>query len=265
MRKYAPKDNVQKKSYYTDRFRVADRIPEDAYETCEISTKEIEQLSKQITIEKAYMQRGGLIIIVNSNDNVAALKVLKEELGYNQLSEMSAIDYIASRGGFEIFYQLLSMSKAKRVRVKCFIKEKDTIESVTKLYSSANWAEREMFDMFGVKVNNHPMLKRIMMPEDWIGHPLRKTYPLHGDEHSAWYEVDKIFGKEAREIIGPELRDAAFIDRYDTERFARIGKEVGYGMPYSETDTPIKYQEDDRPLLVEKFDPSVSTEASRER
>jgi NADH-quinone oxidoreductase subunit C len=216
-------------------------------------------------IEKAYIQRGQLIIIVAPSDAYATLKILKEELGYNQLSEMSAIDYLAKLGGFEVFYQLLSMSKAKRVRVKCTIKEDEKIESVSKLYSSANWAEREMYDLLGVKVNNHPMLKRIMLPDDWIGHPLRKTYPLQGDEHAHWYEVDKIYGKEARDIIGPELRDAAFIDRHDTQRFSRIGKEVGFGMPYSETDTPIKYQEDERPLLIDKFDPAASTEASRER
>ena len=265
MRKYSPKDNVQKQAYYTDRFRVADRIPEDAVDTCEVSAKEVAELSKHIAIEKAYIQRGQLIIIVNANDNIAALKTLKEELGYNQLSEMSAIDYVASRGGFEVFYQLLSMSKAKRVRVKCFVKDGEKVESVTSLYNSANWAEREMFDLLGVGVNNHPMLKRIMMPEDWTGHPLRKTYPLQGDENAQWYEIDKIYGKENREAMGAELRDGAFIDRYDTHRFARIGKEVGFGEPYSEEKTPIQYQEENRPPLVEKFDPSVCTEASRER
>ncbi len=104
-----------------------------------------------------------------------------------------------------------------------------------------------------------------MLPDDWVGHPLRKTYPLQGDEFASWYEVDKIYGKEAREIIGAELRDAAFIDRYDTERFARLGKEVGYGEEYKETTTEIAYQEGDRPLLIEKFDPSESTLADRER
>jgi NADH-quinone oxidoreductase subunit C len=264
MRKYTPKDNVQKQSYYTDRFRAPDRIPEDAVDACEVSAKEVEELTKAVKVEKAYIQRGQLIVIVDAKDAFSAVKSFKTQ-GYAQLSEMSAIDYIAQKGGFEIFYQLLSLSKAKRVRVKCFIKDGDKIESVTQLYNSANWAEREMYDLFGIVVNNHPLLKRIMMPEDWTGHPLRKSYPLQGDENASWYEVDKIYGKEAREIIGEELRDAAYVDRYDTTRFARIGKEVGLGMPYSETETPIKYQESDRPPLIEKFDPSVCTEASRDR
>lgn len=265
MRKYTAKENVQKQSYYSDRFRVPDKIPEDSVEGCEVSAAEVAEISKHVAVEKAYIQRGQLVVIVNAKDIVETLKVFKENLSYNQLSEMSAIDYLSARGGFEVFYQLLSMSKAKRVRVKCFVKENEKVESVTSLYNSANWAEREMYDLLGVGVNNHPMLKRIMMPDDWTGHPLRKTYPLHGDENAQWYEIDKIYGKENREAMGAELRDAAYIDRYDTHRFARIGKEVGFGMPYAENETPVVYQEDDRPLMVEKFDPETSTEASRDR
>ncbi len=266
MRKYTPKDNVQKQSYYTDRFRAPDVLPKDSVEDDAIYAKDVEALKAAFDVKEAYLQRGQLIVIVDSATNVEVIKFFKEKLAYNQLSEMSAIDFVAQRGGFEIFYQLLSMSKRKRVRVKCFIKDGENIESVSSIYSSANWAEREMYDMFGIQVNNHPMLKRILLPDDWVGHPLRKTYPLQGDEFASWYEVDKVYGKEAREIIGPELRDAAFIDRYDTERFARLGKEVGYGEEYKESKTEIVYQEDNRPLLIEKFDPSkASTLADRER
>jgi len=68
-------------------------------------------------------------------------------------------------------------------------------------------------------------MKRIIMPDDWEGNPLLKTYPLQGDEFASWYEVDKIFGKDAREAIGPEIRDQAQVDRYDTKRSA---KKLGY-------------------------------------
>jgi NADH-quinone oxidoreductase subunit C len=154
---------------------------------------------------------------------------------------------LAARGGFEIVYELLSTSKRKRMRVKTFVQEDEAIESVNPIFRMADWSEREMYDMYGVKVNNHPLLKRILMPDDWVGHPLRKSYPLQGDEVASWYEVDKIFGKEARDIIGPELRDSACVDRYDTNRFARLGHEVSKGVPISkgnEPDTPIRYQED---------------------
>jgi len=193
-------------------------------------------------------------------DNFGVIELMKNELDYNQLSELSAIDWLAQEGKFEIFYQMLSMSKRKRIRVKCKIGEKESIQSVEKLFRSADWSEREMYDMFGVVVNNHPFMKRILMPDDWEGFPLRKTYPLQGDEFAQWYEVDKIFGKEAREIIGPENRDPARVDRYDTERFARLGHEVPRGADISqgEPDTPLVYQEEGGVFLIQKFDAEKS-------
>jgi NADH-quinone oxidoreductase subunit C len=150
---------------------------------------------------------------------------------------------------------MLSMNKRKRVRIKMYIKENQAIESVEKLFRSADWSEREMYDMFGIEVNNHPFLKRILMPYDWKGWPLRKTYPLQGDEFAQWYEVDKIYGKEARDIIGPELRDTARIDRYDSERFARLGHEVPKGAPVSDEDpqNPQEYQEEGGVFMIKKL------------
>ncbi len=252
MRPYRPKDNVQKKSYYTDRFWVAPKIPEEPVED-EIFKSDLASLKKAVEPKKAYIQRGQLVIIIDAKDNFTTLKHLKEECGYEILSEMSAIDYLAQDGEFEIFYQLLAMSKRRRVRVKCRIKEHEAIESVEPLFRSADWSEREMYDMFGIKVNNHPYLKRILMPEDWVGYPLRKTYPLHGDEAAQWYEVDKIFGKEYREIIGPEQRDAAYISTTDTCNFARIKHEVPRCADPNSEPEKIETFNEDAPL-VETFD-----------
>jgi NADH-quinone oxidoreductase subunit C len=164
----------------------------------------------------------------------------------------TAPDFIASTtvfvedGEFEIFYQMLNPDEAKRVRVVCRLKEGEAIESIVPLFKMANFAEREMFDMFGIKVNNHPFLKRIIMPDDWEGHPLLKTYPVEGDEFASWYEVDKIFGKEYRDIVGPENRDPARIDRYDSQRFSRVGYEVPFGAEIdkeNEKENPIEYSE----------------------
>ncbi|MFA6629697.1 MAG: NADH-quinone oxidoreductase subunit C [Sulfuricurvum sp.] len=260
MRAYTPKDDVQKKPYYTDRYWVAPQVAKSNVNEDAVFAADLEAIRAKFDVLDAYIQVGQMVVVINAADNFDVIKLMKDELDYNQLSEMSAIDWLATEGKFEIFYQMLSMSKRKRVRVKCKIDEKESIESVEKLFRSADWSEREMYDMFGVVVNNHPYMKRILMPDDWEGFPLRKTYPLQGDEFAQWYEVDKLFGKEARDIIGPENRDPARVDRYDTERFARLGHEVPRGADISqgEPDTPLCYQESDGVFLIEKFDAEKS-------
>lgn len=242
MRKYVPKDNVQGKSYYTDRFWVAPRVPRENVEDEHFTTvvKALGNMAKE-----SYVEIGQLVVHIDPTQNVKVIKILKEKCGYTQCSEQSAVDYLAQDGEFELFYQLLNITEAKRVRVICRIKDGEAIESIESIYKSANFAEREMYDMFGIKVNNHPFLKRIIMPDDWEGHPLLKTYPLIGDEFASWYEVDKIFGKEYRDIIGPENRDPAKVDRYDTKRFSRVGYEVPFGTDISEGETKsdIEYSE----------------------
>jgi NADH-quinone oxidoreductase subunit C len=232
MRKYVPKDNVQAKSYYTDRFWVAPRVARVVVEEESHFADVVKALGK--LSKDSYVEIGQLVVHIEATTNVEVMTILKETCGYTQCSEQSAVDYLAQDGEFELFYQLLNITEAKRVRVVCRIKEGQAIESIHSLYKSANFAEREMFDMFGIKVNNHPFLKRILMPDDWEGHPLLKTYPLQGDEFASWYEVDKSFRKEYRDVIGPENRDASRIDRYDTKRFSRVGYEVPFDADISE-------------------------------
>ncbi|SFV60138.1 NADH-ubiquinone oxidoreductase chain C [hydrothermal vent metagenome] len=243
MRKYTPKDNVQGKSYYTDRFWVAPRVPRMEVEEGSHFANVLKALGKKA--KETYIEIGTLVVHIDAKKNLEIIKILKEKCGYTQCSEQSAVDYLANDGEFELFYQLLNITEAKRIRVVCRLKKGAAIESITPLFKSANFAEREMFDMFGIYVNNHPFLKRILMPDDWHGHPLLKTYPLHGDEAASWYEVDKIFGKEYRDVIGPENRDPSRIDRYDTKRFSRVGYEVPFGADISEgeKENPIEYSE----------------------
>ena len=260
MRAYAPKDNVQKKAYYTDRFYKSPQVAKSAPESDEVFSADLEAIKAKFEVLEAYIQVEQLVVYINAKDNYGVLELMRDELGYSQLSEMSAIDFLADRGGFEIFYQMLSMAKRKRIRIKTFIKNGQAINSVEKLFRSADWSEREMFDMFGIEANGHPFMKRILMPYDWQGYPLLKTYPLEGDEFAAWYEVDKIYGKEARETIGPEIRDTSRIDRYDSERFARLGHEVPKGTEIT-GDEPVNeqaYQEDGGVFLIKKFDKESS-------
>ena len=268
MRKYSPKDDVQAKSYFSDRFYVTPSIPREQVSNDEQFSSDLDFLKSKFDIKDAYIENGHLVIYINPLSNIEVLTCLRDELEYDMMMELSAIDYIKDRAGFEIFYEMLSMSKHKRLRVKCFISEKEELQSVIKVFRMANWSEREMYDMYGIKIINHPYMKRILMPDDWYDFPLRKTYPLTGDEAASWYEVDKIFGKEARATIGPEIRDCAAIDRYDTTRFSRLGHEVNYGVEVSEgnePDTPISYQEDIKPKFLKELKPKDSVNLKERR
>ena len=255
MRAYTPKNDVQAKAYYTDRYYVAPQVPKTAVEEDAVFAADLEAIKAKFEVKEAYIQVEQMVIYINPSDIYGVLELMRDELEYTQLSELSAIDWLAKDGTFEIFYQMLSMTKRKRIRVKYFIKEGEAVDSVEKLFRSADWSEREMYDMFGIEANGHPFMKRILMPYDWQGHPLRKTYPLEGDEFAAWYEVDKIYGKEARDIIGPELRDTARVDRYDSERFARLGFEVPKGTEITDDmeKTTQEYQEDGGVFMIKKY------------
>lgn len=262
MREYKPKKNAQKQVNYKDRFYVSPSIPKESVKNDSIYCADVEVLGEQIKIMESYIERGMLVVWVEKDSIFRALEALKT-MGYEILSELSAMDFLESKGGFEIFYQLLSLQKVKRLRVKTFLKKGEKIESVSSLFSSANWSEREMYDMFGILPLNHPYPKRILMPDDWVGYPLLKSYPLRGDEAAQWYEVDTIFGKEYRDVIGPEQRDPARIDRYDSTRFSHLGYEVGYGEKVKENKEkpcPIMYQEEDGVLFVKKLKPEFTKE-----
>jgi len=260
MRAYKPKNNVQAKSYYTDRYYVSPQVPKQEVQSDEIFAKDLEAIKDKFEVSDAYIQVEQMVVYIKAEDNFGVLELLKNELEYTQLSEMSAIDWLEKDNKFEIFYQMLSMSKRKRIRIKMYIENGEAVNSVEKLFRSADWSEREMFDMFGIEANNHPFMKRILMPYDWQGYPLLKTYPLQGDEFAAWYEVDKIYGKEARDIIGPELRDTARVDRYDSERFARLGFEVPKGTEITgnEEKHVDSYQEEGGVFMVTKLDKESS-------
>ncbi len=100
------------------------------------------------------------------------------ECEYDMLQDLTAVDYPEREKRFVVVYQLYSLPRNVQVRLKCNIAENEPIASVTSIWSAANWLEREVYDMFGIVFSDHPDLKRILLPEDWIGHPLRKDYDL---------------------------------------------------------------------------------------
>ena len=100
---------------------------------------------------------------------------------FNFLSDVTCVDWYPTQPRFEVIYQLFSISKKERVRLKVRLNgEAPAVESVTSVWPAANYFEREVFDLFGVRFTGHPYLRRLLMPEEWEGHPLRKDYPVEG-------------------------------------------------------------------------------------
>jgi len=115
----------------------------------------------------------------------AVCRVLKAEGRFDRLADLTAADWHPREPRFEVVYHLHSMDLNRRLRVKCRLGGGAAeLDSVTSVWRSADWHEREVFDLFGIVFRGHPNLKRIMMPEDWDGHPLRKDYPIHGYRYS---------------------------------------------------------------------------------
>jgi NADH-quinone oxidoreductase subunit C len=131
--------------------------------------------------------RGEVTVTVNKQDIVAICRFLKESLQYNLLTDVTAVDYLGKEPRFMAVYNLYSIPNKDRLRVKAPIAESDcTIDTVSTLWNSANWLEREAFDLFGIIFTNHPDLRRILMTDDWVGHPLRKDYPLQGPDREPY-------------------------------------------------------------------------------
>ncbi|MFQ5882349.1 MAG: NADH-quinone oxidoreductase subunit C [Candidatus Methylomirabilales bacterium] len=119
-------------------------------------------------------------------------RFLKEdpELQYSFLADLCGVDWLGKREPrFEVVYNLYSIPCADRIRLKIRVPEEAEVPSVTGIWPAANWHEREVFDMFGIRFTGHPDLRRILMPEDWEGHPLRKDYPV--EEMPRWWEVNQ--------------------------------------------------------------------------
>ncbi|MBI4454316.1 MAG: NADH-quinone oxidoreductase subunit C [Acidobacteria bacterium] len=101
------------------------------------------------------------------------------ECNFDLLEDVTAVDFPERDKRFVVVYQLCSIRRNVQVRLKCNIAENDKVASVTSVWSVANWLEREVYDMFGIIFLGHPDLRRILLPEDWVGHPLRKDYDVH--------------------------------------------------------------------------------------
>jgi NADH-quinone oxidoreductase subunit C len=128
----------------------------------------------------AKVERKELTITVAKENIVAACKGVKAA-GYNFFEDLTAVDWYPQEPRFQLSYHILSHGLKQRVRLVVQLDSADPgVDSITRVWPAANYYEREVFDLFGINFGGHPRLTRIMMPEDWQGHPLRKDYPVEG-------------------------------------------------------------------------------------
>ena len=128
--------------------------------------------------------RGQVSVTVNKHKILTIAKYLKEEpeLYFDYLRDLFGVDYLGKKNPrFEVVYEMYSLKHRHKIRLKAQVPEEGcSIKSVVSIWKAADWNERECYDMFGVKFEGHPDHRRILLPEDWEGHPLRKDYPVEG-------------------------------------------------------------------------------------
>ena len=129
-------------------------------------------------IEKVQLLGGQKLVVSNIGAASAILESLKTAHSFDYLVDVTAVHWPKKERQFEIVWILYSFASNERVRLKAALKEGEKPPSATGLYSSANWLEREVYDMFGVEFDGHPDLRRILMPDEWDGFPLRKEYGI---------------------------------------------------------------------------------------
>jgi NADH-quinone oxidoreductase subunit C len=134
-------------------------------------------------VQGVKFDRDEMTLYVERSSLREACALLKEDPAcpFNFLSDITCVDWYPSEPRFEIVYHLISIQNKERVRLKVKLNSSSpAVESLTSVWPGANYFEREIFDLFGVRFTGHPYLRRILMPEDWEGHPLRKDYPVEG-------------------------------------------------------------------------------------
>ena len=144
-------------------------------------------------IKESKILHNQLYLSINSEDLVDVILLLKtnKDTKFKQLIDITAVDYPENKKRFKIVYLLLSHEFNQRILVSYFINENEKISSLVKIFPSANWMEREIFDMYGIKFSDHPDLRRILTDYGFEGYPLRKDFPLTGHNEVRYSEEEK--------------------------------------------------------------------------
>jgi len=161
--------------------------------------KTIEDLEKKINselttkINSSIIKHGHIYLNINEQDILDVILFLKtnSETRFKQLTDITAVDYPENDRRFKLVYLLLSHENNHRVIIEYSIKENEVVSSLISIFPSANWMEREIFDMYGVEFKDHPDLRRILTDYGFEGHPLRKDFPLTGHNEVRYSEEEK--------------------------------------------------------------------------
>ena len=159
----------------------------------------LQKLEKKINselntkINSSKIKNDQIYLNIDSNDVIDVILFLKnnENTNFKQLIDITAVDYPANEKRFKLVYLLLSHEFNVRILIDCFINENEIPPSLTKIYPSANWMEREVFDMYGIQFKDHPDLRRILTDYNFNGYPLRKDFPLTGHTEVRYSEEKK--------------------------------------------------------------------------
>ncbi len=146
------------------------------------TTEAVQKLKAKFTnvVVSEVIFHGQTTLEIRKEDLINVLTFLKEALdpGYEVLMDLTGVDYLEPTKRTKVMYWLHNPSNLQRLRIVTYAARDESLSSVTKLWEGADWYERELFDLFGIRFEGHPDLKRILMPDDWKGHPLRRDYAL---------------------------------------------------------------------------------------
>jgi NADH-quinone oxidoreductase subunit C len=164
-----------------------------------MNTENIKQLEKLVNaeltskIQNSHIEFNELLVETNSENLIEVIQFLKinDECKFRQLIDIAGVDYPSEEKRFHLVYLFLSHEKNIRIKVSIKFESNKKIPSITKIFPSANWMEREVFDMYGIEFNGHPDLRRILTDYNFKGHPLRKDFPLTGFDEVRYSEKEK--------------------------------------------------------------------------
>ena len=178
------------------------------------------------TVKKSQINFGQLFIEVDVEDIISTVLFFKtnEKCKFKQLIDITAVDYLQKDKRFKIVYLLLSHENNLRIIINTNIDEKEIVPSVTKIFPSANWMEREVFDMYGISFKDHPDLKRILTDYGFDGYPLRKDFPLTGHTEVRYSEEKKKVISEPVKL-DQEYRDFDFESPWEGTKYINLEEE----------------------------------------